>query len=37
MIKIITEEEVKKYNLIETRAKFMKNYYTYLYGLPMKL
>jgi hypothetical protein len=21
----------------ETRAKFMKNYYTYLYGLPMKL
>ena len=32
-----TEEEIKKYNLTETRAKFMKNYYTYLYGLPMKL
>jgi hypothetical protein len=32
-----TAEEIKKYNLTETRAKFMKNYYTYLYGLPMKL
>ena len=32
-----TEEEVKKYNLTDARAKFMKNYYTYLYGLPMKL
>ena len=32
-----TEEEIKKYNLTETRANFMKNYYTYLYGLPMKL
>ncbi|MFT5251870.1 MAG: hypothetical protein ACI87N_000866 [Flavobacteriales bacterium] len=35
--KSFTEEEVKKYNLTDTRAKFMKNYYTYLYGLPMKL
>lgn len=32
-----SEQEIKKYNLTETRAKFMKNYYTYLYGLPMKL
>ncbi|MDG2431191.1 DUF6503 family protein [Flavobacterium sp.] len=32
-----TAEEIKKYSLTETRAKFMKNYYTYLYGLPMKL
>ena len=32
-----TEEEAKKYSLTDTRAKFMKNYYTYLYGLPMKL
>ncbi|WP_368670295.1 DUF6503 family protein [Flavobacterium sp. K5-23] len=32
-----TEEEAKTYNLTETRAKFMKNYYTFLYGLPMKL
>jgi hypothetical protein len=35
--KSFTEDEIKKYNLTETRAKFMKNYYTYLYGLPMKL
>jgi hypothetical protein len=35
--KSFTEEEVKKYNLTDTRAKFMKNYYSYLYGLPMKL
>ena len=35
--KSFTEEEVKKYNLTDARAKFMKNYYTYLYGLPMKL
>ncbi len=32
-----TDEEVKTFNLTETRAKFMRNYYTYLYGLPMKL
>jgi len=35
--KSFTAEEIKKYNLTDTRAKFMKNYYTYLYGLPMKL
>jgi len=27
----------KKYGLTEERAKLYKNYYTYLYGLPMKL
>jgi hypothetical protein len=32
-----SKEEVKTYNLTETRAKFMRNYYTFLYGLPMKL
>ena len=32
-----TDEEVKAYNLTKARAIFMKNYYTYLYGLPMKL
>lgn len=32
-----TEEEAKTFNLTDTRAKFMQNYYTYLYGLPMKL
>lgn len=32
-----SEEEAKTYNLTETRAKFMRNYYTFLYGLPMKL
>jgi hypothetical protein len=32
-----TEEEAKNFNLTDTRAKFMQNYYTYLYGLPMKL
>ncbi|MEZ7498282.1 DUF6503 family protein [Flavobacterium sp. Arc3] len=32
-----TEEEIKTYNLTEARTKFMQNYYTYLYGLPMKL
>ncbi|MBE0390615.1 DUF6503 family protein [Flavobacterium sp. PL002] len=32
-----TEEDVKTFNLTETRARFMQNYYTYLYGLPMKL
>ncbi|MGK0296058.1 MAG: hypothetical protein ACI884_002233 [Ulvibacter sp.] len=32
-----SEEEVKTYNLTDTRARFMRNYYTFLYGLPMKL
>ena len=32
-----TEEEIKTYNLTEGRAHFLQNYYTYLYGLPMKL
>jgi hypothetical protein len=32
-----TDEEAKAYNLTKARAIFMKNYYTYLYGLPMKL
>lgn len=32
-----TEEIKKKYNLNCERAKMYKNYYTYLYGLPMKL
>lgn len=35
--KEFTEEEVKTFNLTEARTKFMQNYYTYLYGLPMKL
>jgi hypothetical protein len=35
--KEFTEEEVKTFNLTEARAQFMQNYYTYLYGLPMKL
>jgi hypothetical protein len=30
-------ETKKKYNLSCERAKLFKNYYTYLYGLPMKL
>ena len=34
---IPTEEEKKKYNLNIERANLYKNYYTYLYGLPMKL
>ena len=34
---IPTEEEKKKYNLNIKRANLYKNYYTYLYGLPMKL
>ncbi len=34
---IITEEDAKKYRLTCDRAIMMKNYYTYLYGLPMKL
>lgn len=33
----ISEETAKKYNLNCDRAKMYKNYYTYLYGLPMKL
>jgi hypothetical protein len=32
-----TEEEAKTYNLSDTRTKFMRNYFTFLYGLPMKL
>lgn len=33
----LTEALKKKYNLNCKRAKFFKDYYTYLYGLPMKL
>jgi hypothetical protein len=33
----ITEEDAKKYRLSCDRTITMKNYYTYLYGLPMKL
>lgn len=33
----ITEEDTKKYRLSCDRAITMRNYYTYLYGLPMKL
>ena len=33
----ISEDETKKHRLTCERAKTMKNYYTYLYGLPMKL
>lgn len=32
-----SEEHIKKYNLNKERATLYKNYYTYLYGLPMKL
>jgi hypothetical protein len=32
-----SEEIKKKYNLNCERAKMLKDYYTYLYGLPMKL
>jgi hypothetical protein len=35
--KEFTEEEVKTFSLTAARAQFMKNYYTYLYGLPMKI
>lgn len=35
--KIISEEDTEKYNLNCERANLYKNYYTYLYGLPMKL
>lgn len=33
----ISEEEAKKHRISCERADMMKNYYTYLYGLPMKL
>lgn len=33
----ITEADKKKYGLNCNRTKLMKNYYSYLYGLPMKL
>lgn len=33
----ISVEDAKKYRLSCDRATMMKNYYTYLYGLPMKL
>lgn len=32
-----TKEEIEKNNLTCERAKLFQNYYTYLYGLPMKL
>jgi hypothetical protein len=32
-----SEEVLKENRLSESRAKMLKNYYTYLYGLPMKL
>jgi hypothetical protein len=32
-----SEEIIKKYSLNKDRANLYKNYYTYLYGLPMKL
>jgi hypothetical protein len=33
----ITDEEREKHRLNPDRAKMMRNYYVYLYGLPMKL
>ncbi len=33
----LTEEQIQQFRLTCERAKMMKNYYTYLYGLPMKL
>ncbi|MEM9362676.1 MAG: DUF6503 family protein [Bacteroidota bacterium] len=33
----ISEDERKKYRLTCERGNMMRNYYTYLYGLPMKL
>jgi len=33
----ISEEQAKKHRISCERAEMMKNYYTYLYGLPMKL
>ena len=35
--RVPTEEEKKQHNLSCDRANLYKNYYTYLYGLPMKL
>lgn len=35
--KEFSKEDESKYRLTCARAKMMKNYYTYLYGLPMKL
>lgn len=32
-----SEEQKKQFSLTEERANLYKNYYTYLYGLPMKL
>lgn len=32
-----SDQEIKQYNLTKERATLYKNYYTYLYGLPMKL
>ena len=36
-VKNPSEAILKKHRLSEKRGVFMKNYYTYLYGLPMKL
>ncbi len=33
----ISEEDKKKFRIRPNRAQFMRNYYAYLYGLPMKL
>lgn len=33
----LTEKELKKHRLNPDRSKLIKNYYTYLWGLPMKL
>lgn len=33
----LTEDQIEQYNLNCDRANLYKNYYTYLYGLPMKL
>ncbi|MEO2051143.1 MAG: DUF6503 family protein [Allomuricauda sp.] len=33
----VSETDAKKFRLSCERGNFMKNYYTYLYGLPMKL
>ncbi|HFA47981.1 MAG TPA: hypothetical protein ENJ95_03065 [Bacteroidetes bacterium] len=35
--KTIAEEDIKKHKLNCKRTQFMRNYYVYLYGLPMKL
>ena len=35
--KVLSESEAKSKNMSCDRGNFMKNYYTYLYGLPMKL